>query len=276
MPASGKTHYEALDVAPDASADDIRHAFRQAIARYHPDKVQHLGKEFQPLAAERSAELTEAYRTLMDPDKRAEYDRLLALDRDRLQAVSPPAPAVEEPVHHEPSHAAPTPGVERPSDPPTPVVGFDAERANRDALIGRAALARVRNAFVAEFGKFEEPDVPGFNVTCSVKPKLFSRSTAPLFVGRFVPRLDTAAVAQAFTAAARAGAKAPNGVCVLLLGAQIGSRFDLAETLADYRKRRSPTAVFLVPIDVRNWQALLPPDAPPAARAVVQRLQTGK
>lgn len=276
MSASGKTHYEALEVPPDAPSDDIRHAFRQAIARYHPDKVQHLGREFQQLAAERSAELTEAYRTLMDPEKRAEYDRQLALERDRLQAVSTPAPGAGEPVRYEPSPAPAAPGVERPPDPPPPTVGFDAERANRDALIGRAALARLRHAFAAEFGKFDEPDVTGFDVACSVKPKLFSRSAAPLFVGRFVSRLDSAAVGQAFTAAARAGAKAPNGVCVFLLGAQIGSRSDLAETLADYRKRRSPTAVFLVPIDVRDWQAVLLSDAPPAARALVQRLQTGK
>ncbi|MBI1873605.1 MAG: J domain-containing protein [Acidobacteria bacterium] len=234
----GKTHYEALEVAHDASSDDIRHAFRQAIARYHPDKVQHLGKEFQQLAAERSAELTEAYRTLMDPDKRSEYDRTLASERDRLQAATMPAPSVEEPGSHGSSPGPPPPTVERSPDPPTPVIGFDAERANRDALIGRAALARLRHAFVAEFGKFDEPDAAGFDVSCSVKAKLFSRSAAPLFVGRFVPRLDGAAVAQTFTAA--------------------------------------PTAVFLVPIDVRDWQALLLPDAPPAARAVVQRLQAGK
>ena len=35
-----------------ASADEIKRAFRQQIARYHPDKVQHLGKEFQALAAD--------------------------------------------------------------------------------------------------------------------------------------------------------------------------------------------------------------------------------
>ena len=33
---------------------------RREIARYHPDKVQHLGPEFQEIAATRAAELTEA------------------------------------------------------------------------------------------------------------------------------------------------------------------------------------------------------------------------
>lgn len=46
-----KTYYELLDVAPQASSDEIKRAFRREIARYHPDKVQHLGPEFQEIAA---------------------------------------------------------------------------------------------------------------------------------------------------------------------------------------------------------------------------------
>ena len=47
----GKTHYELLGVAADAPAEEIKHAFRREIAKYHPDKVQHLGQEFQDIAA---------------------------------------------------------------------------------------------------------------------------------------------------------------------------------------------------------------------------------
>ena len=61
---SSKTHYDVLEVTPAAAADEIKRAFRAQIARYHPDKVQHLGKEFQEMAAVRAAELTEAYRVL--------------------------------------------------------------------------------------------------------------------------------------------------------------------------------------------------------------------
>ena len=39
-----KNHYDVLEVAPRAPADEIKRAFRAQIARYHPDKVQHLGK----------------------------------------------------------------------------------------------------------------------------------------------------------------------------------------------------------------------------------------
>ena len=54
-----KTYYELLSVAPGVSADEIKSAFRREIARYHPDKVQHLGTEFQEIAAVRASELTE-------------------------------------------------------------------------------------------------------------------------------------------------------------------------------------------------------------------------
>ena len=60
------TYYELLEVAPDAPADEIKRAFRREIAKYHPDKVQHLGKEFQDIAASKAAELTQAYKTLSD------------------------------------------------------------------------------------------------------------------------------------------------------------------------------------------------------------------
>ena len=67
-----------LSVARDAPADEIKKAFRREIARYHPDKVQHLGQEFQEMASGMAADLTEAYRILMDPELRTKYDEELA------------------------------------------------------------------------------------------------------------------------------------------------------------------------------------------------------
>ena len=72
-----KTYYDLLELAPSAPVDEIKRAFRREIAKYHPDKVQHLGKEFQEIAAVRAAELTEAYKILSDDTLRAEYDEQL-------------------------------------------------------------------------------------------------------------------------------------------------------------------------------------------------------
>ena len=51
-----------LDVAPDASVEEIKKAYRSLISQYHPDKVATLGSELQELAERKSREITQAYR----------------------------------------------------------------------------------------------------------------------------------------------------------------------------------------------------------------------
>src|SRR5260370_31314688 len=95
-----------LSVASDGPADDIKKAFRREIARYHPDKVQHLGQEFQVMASGIAADLTEAYRILMDPALRATYDedRFGAAGADRSPK---PAQGPSESRDPQPPPAAP-------------------------------------------------------------------------------------------------------------------------------------------------------------------------
>ena len=69
------TYYELLGLSRTASFDDVKRAFRREIARYHPDKVQHLGPEFEEIAASKAAILTQAYKTLGDPTARAALPR---------------------------------------------------------------------------------------------------------------------------------------------------------------------------------------------------------
>jgi DnaJ-domain-containing protein 1 len=54
--------HEILQVSPEASASEIRDAYRHLISKYHPDKVETLGQELRELAARRSQEITTAYR----------------------------------------------------------------------------------------------------------------------------------------------------------------------------------------------------------------------
>jgi curved DNA-binding protein len=63
-----KDYYQTLGVPREASADDIKHAYRRLARKYHPD----LNKE--PEAESRFKELGEAYEVLKDAEKRAAYD----------------------------------------------------------------------------------------------------------------------------------------------------------------------------------------------------------
>jgi hypothetical protein len=56
--------YELLEVPRTASPDEIRSAYKRAVGRYHPDKVAHLGKEFQELAHKKLLAIQRAYETL--------------------------------------------------------------------------------------------------------------------------------------------------------------------------------------------------------------------
>jgi len=58
---SPKDPYEVLGVKPGASSEKIHAAYREAVQKYHPDKVSHLGKELQELASEKFVEIQEAY-----------------------------------------------------------------------------------------------------------------------------------------------------------------------------------------------------------------------
>ena len=60
-----KNPYTILGVKPGATQEEIKSAYRRLAGQYHPDKVQHLGKEFQELAEARFKEIQRAYETLM-------------------------------------------------------------------------------------------------------------------------------------------------------------------------------------------------------------------
>jgi curved DNA-binding protein len=65
-----KDYYKILGVERGASDEDIKKAYRKLARRYHPD----VSKEAN--AKERFQEVSEAYETLRDKEKRAAYDSL--------------------------------------------------------------------------------------------------------------------------------------------------------------------------------------------------------
>jgi molecular chaperone DnaJ len=62
-----KDYYKTLDVAKDASQEEIKKAYRRLAHQYHPDKATGDEAKFK--------EVNEAYQVLGDPDKRRKYDQ---------------------------------------------------------------------------------------------------------------------------------------------------------------------------------------------------------
>jgi hypothetical protein len=54
--------HEVLGVSAEATADQIREAYKHLISKYHPDKVDSLGQELKDLAEHKTQEITAAYR----------------------------------------------------------------------------------------------------------------------------------------------------------------------------------------------------------------------
>ena len=57
--------HDLLGVARHASPEEIKQAYRQAMAQNHPDKVAHLSDELQAVAQKKTREIKEAYEELM-------------------------------------------------------------------------------------------------------------------------------------------------------------------------------------------------------------------
>lgn len=64
-------YYAILSVSHDAGKEEIKRAYRKLALEYHPDR-----NPGNPEAEERFKKISEAYAVLIDPEKRAEYDRL--------------------------------------------------------------------------------------------------------------------------------------------------------------------------------------------------------
>jgi curved DNA-binding protein CbpA len=106
-------YYSVLGIAPDATDETVRGAFRALVRQYHPDA----GAES---SAERFRDVVEAYQTLSDPARRRLYDDSLGpVIRRGARAPEPMVKARAEPLrtrgplrpsHHE-SYAAPHRGL---------------------------------------------------------------------------------------------------------------------------------------------------------------------
>ncbi|HNR12707.1 MAG TPA: DnaJ C-terminal domain-containing protein [Thermodesulfobacteriota bacterium] len=68
---TAKDYYKVLGVEKNASASDLKKAYRKLALQYHPDR-----NKGNKNAEEKFKEISEAYAVLSDKDKRAQYDRI--------------------------------------------------------------------------------------------------------------------------------------------------------------------------------------------------------
>ena len=86
-----KDYYTVLGVSKQATAQEIRRAYRKLAMQYHPDKNP------DPAAREKITAINEAYDVLGDPEKRRAYDMRMTYGWQETVQPTPPSPAHRDP-----------------------------------------------------------------------------------------------------------------------------------------------------------------------------------
>ncbi len=94
--SDGNDHYEALNLPPDASAAEVREAWRFLLIAFHPDRFRDPGQRAR--AEEITKRVNGAWQVLGDPGLRQRYD----LRRGAAATDAPPAPAAPAARHELP------------------------------------------------------------------------------------------------------------------------------------------------------------------------------
>ena len=120
---SAKNHYDVLDIARLAGAEEIKNAYHSLARRFHPDHFHKSGSALRSRVDSAFARIAQAYETLSDDSLRAVYDA-------KLTAKSPTA--VAKMAAEEPDKVAAKPAAKAP----------ESERAESSFQQGLAALQR--------------------------------------------------------------------------------------------------------------------------------------
>jgi hypothetical protein len=88
------TYYDELGLKPDASAEEIRDAFRLYVRLLHPD--QQTDPQLKAVAESQMRKLNRIYAVLSDGERRRRYDEVLNEDRMVPVVFNPPSPAAQK------------------------------------------------------------------------------------------------------------------------------------------------------------------------------------
>ena len=81
-----KDHYDVIGISPDASAAEIRKAFRKSAKEAHPDLFPQDTFDLRRKRQKRFVQLIQAYEVLSDKERRREYDRKRLLSQGSFTA----------------------------------------------------------------------------------------------------------------------------------------------------------------------------------------------
>ena len=84
------TYYDELGVAPNASPEQIRDAFRLFVRLLHPD--QQTDPQLKDIAEKQMRKLNRIYDVLSDPESRRRYDEILETDFSPPIILNAPSP----------------------------------------------------------------------------------------------------------------------------------------------------------------------------------------
>ena len=116
----------------------------------------------------------------------------------------------------------------------------------------------------------EELPACGFDFDCTARSrKLFSREESQR-CRKFVPQVDKVAVQDAWSAAQ----KAATPICVFLMGSEWRPSGSCRTRLPSCGRNPAVRPAFrCIPVDVRDWSAHIPADAPAACQDLIKRLR---
>lgn len=90
MRVASSTLYQTLGVQPSADSESLRKAYRKLARKHHPDVNK------APDAHDLMARINEAFETLIDPERRADYDAMLS---GRGYGEPTPPPETRKPIY---------------------------------------------------------------------------------------------------------------------------------------------------------------------------------
>ncbi len=73
-----QTYYTILEISPDATISEIKLAYKKAVHKYHPD----INKAHD--SSEKFKMVIKAYKTLSNPIKRLEYDKVVMFEKESI------------------------------------------------------------------------------------------------------------------------------------------------------------------------------------------------